>query len=512
MAGNCWNNTHDDPVRIGALEAMKLIASPLPTKSGQYERSDFIKQWLSNESSDHIKLASLKYLKFHGKYEDIGQVQIELDKANSKTSRISLETILSIQLRHNKGNALEIAVKSNFEIIDESLLKEILSDCVLLDDTTLKEGLNHKNVNVRLECFHALRDKKKLSSEEIEFLLKDQSTLIRKNVIDFMLSDGMRMDEERIRSLLIQPDKNINKLGIIGLLRGSNSDEGESYFDEYLFKKYSSLPEKELQLLVGENIISNDIPYFALCTQYFKNNSEELRKNIDDHFEQRFSRYIEYLKKIGLDAKTIEKWEILEDHMRKKLTRKGLDVLCKKGVSSDILAIRNSLRSDYVGSSMAEISYMAKFGEWSDISLILNAKEEYRCKTILTEPLQGGSWNKLVSRAIYNIGRDRLEELLKFQIPSPVLVEVIKMCSMANFSVLSDEILLSFLNHEEDAVRRIFSLKIIVCLNKSRIVSLLKEYTADDQYRYYNTIFWLDLGASIKSTTVKKAALFALNE
>jgi hypothetical protein len=499
----------DDPICTGALEAMKLIGSTLPIISGQYERSSFIKQWLSKDSSELIKLAALKYLKHHGKHEDLALVQAELDTANSKTSRISLETILSIQLRHAKGNALETAVKSDFEIIDEFLLKEILSGCLLLDDTTLKSGLKHKNKYVRLECLATLIDKKKLDSDEMKFLLEDQSALIRKRVIEFILSEGKRIEENTIKSILVKPDKDSRNSGLLG---GIESDEGQRYFDEYLHKKFLSLPEDELRLLINEEVVIDYIPYFALCTKCFKKYSDDLRKNIDDHFKQLFICYIESLKRNELSAQSIGQWERLEEFVRKQLTRKGLDVLCKHGAPSDILRIRKNLFSDYVNSSKEEILYMGKFGEWSDIPFIVKAKEEYTNRSILSGTLLGQKWNFLISSTIYHIGRDRLDELLNIEMPSSVLIELVKGCSMAKFSELSNQLILSFLNHKESSVRRVFSLKALACIKKSRIISLLKEYIVDDKYRYYNTIYWLDLGASIQSSKTKRAALFALNE
>ncbi len=94
----------DGDVKVGALEAMKLIGAPLPT-----DRDFFIERWLSVESSERARNAALGYLKHHGRDEDVLQVQSELDRADSKTAKSALETLVSIQFRYNKGEALKTA-------------------------------------------------------------------------------------------------------------------------------------------------------------------------------------------------------------------------------------------------------------------------------------------------------------------------------------------------------------------------------------------------------------------
>jgi len=254
------------------------------------------------------------------------------------------------------------------------------------------------------------------------------------------------------------------------------------------------------------------MPYFALCNRYFKKHSKGLRKNIDDQFKEHFEEYIEHWEKQGMSEKNIKDIRELENFLRQNLTRKGLDLLCKKGESTDLVLIRGNMRSEYVKSSIDDIKYMSKFGEWEDIPFLVKAEKESMTRTLLTISPNNYDWDYLVAKSIYNIGRDRLEELLNIEMPSRMLGELIKRCSLSKFSKISDGKLMSLLNNKEDKIRKIVSLKCIQSFKKSKIKSLLKNYVDMDEYRYYNVIYWLDFGVSMPKPIISRATKFVLNE
>lgn len=147
----------DENISIGALEAMILVGSELSIEDMQTERNIFVASWLSEDRLYSIKISALRYLKHYGKNEDLPLIQSELNQAHSQTAKISLEAILCIQLRYDKGNALKTALTNQFETIDEALLEEVLAVSSNLDDEILKLGLKHRNKRVRLESFKRLR-------------------------------------------------------------------------------------------------------------------------------------------------------------------------------------------------------------------------------------------------------------------------------------------------------------------------------------------------------------------
>jgi hypothetical protein len=493
---------YDEGLSVGALEAMTLIGLTLPNEE-ELNRNSFIEGWLSEDNQNNIKLAALRYLKHHGKDEDLQLIQSELDQANPKTARNSLEAIVKIQLRYNKSEAIKTAYANQFESFDEALLEEVLSVSSNLDEATLKLGLKHRNNRIRLESFRRLKKRKKISTDELNELKSDSFGQIRKEVVEFLLSNNQTLKDKDVKNILIKPQRGG---GFGGLFAPEKIDEeGQSCYDEYLFSKYSNMLENELLAIIILDRIWNDIPYFALCSRYFINHSEKLRENIDDKFKQRFEYYIERLKDIGASDETIKTSRSIEDSVRMRLTRKGLDVLCKKRESKDLNRIRENMRSGYVKSSVDEIEYMRKMGEWEDITFIVQAEKYYRARTSLLTFSIDTDWYRSVAEVIYSIGKDHFEDLLNLEMPHLVLVELIKKCSSSKFSEISDQTLLSLLNSKDDTVRKFASLKSIQSYKKSKLKSLLNRYIEGKEDRYYNVIYWLDFGIAMPKKITNRA-------
>ena len=69
----------------------------------------------------------------------------------------------------------------------------------------------------------------------------------------------------------------------------------------------------------------------------------------------------------------LEKTRSLERHLRKSLTREGLNVICRRADPKDLGRVREALKSGFVDYSADDIEYLGRFGEWEDISLIIGS-------------------------------------------------------------------------------------------------------------------------------------------
>ena len=69
---------------------------------------------------------------------------------------------------------------------------------------------------------------------------------------------------------------------------------------------------------------------------------------------------------------------------------------------------------------------------------------------------------------------------------------------------------MSVFKNKNIKVRKAFLLKCIKSLPKNRIGKLLKDYFDLDGQRYYNVIYWLDLGVSLPSGVSRLAAQRAI--
>jgi hypothetical protein len=494
-------------VATGALEAMRLIGAALPSDNKHLNRKLFIERWLHETTSDNIKVTALRYLKQHGKDEDLGDIQKELDRANSKTAKIALEAKISIQLRYKKADALNTVFTHIFETIDKVLLNDVLYLSQSVDERLLILGLKHRNKDVRLESLKRLENSISLKRDDIKQLYDDSNAQVRKKAVELTLLKGEVLSDAEIKSTLIK--RSGRALGLAGLLSSpmTPDEEGNACYKAFLLSQYLKMPEIKIQEEIKNNWILDGVSYFALCEKYFKKHSGALRENIDDKFQKEFEKYIKYLEGIGVDEESIKESRSLDDFLRKKLTRKGLDLLCRKSQVVDLERVRENLHSGYVESSYDEIEYLRKHGAWEDIPLITNLEWNYASRrnalTLLTPDI---NWSKHIGGAIYSIGKSRPDDLLNLVMPFNVFAEVIKEFPPARFLEITHKTLFKLLNNEHDNIRKYASLKIIQAMNKTKINKLLNKYIEDKDSRYYNVIYWLDFGVSLPKKIVNSSA------
>jgi hypothetical protein len=116
----------------------------------------------------------------------------------------------------------------------------------------------------------------------------------------------------------------------------------------------------------------------------------------------------------------------------------------------------------------------------------------------------------LLVSTIYYLGRFRVEELLNMSIPDKLLINLVLNFSDKEIRNIDDSIIMSVFKNKNIKVRKAFLLKCIKSLPKNRIGKLLKDYFDLDGQRYYNVIYWLDLGVSLPSGVSRLAAQRAI--
>jgi hypothetical protein len=87
-----------------------------------------------------------------------------------------------------------------------------------------------------------------------------------------------------------------------------------------------------------------------------------------------------------------------------------------------------------------------------------------------------------------------------------VRAHLIKQIPNSTFVSFSDDVILRELAHKSTECRAIVALRSVQALSKSRVEGLLESYIGHDSYRYYNSIHWLGLGASLAKKISKEVA------
>ncbi|MDX8399977.1 MAG: hypothetical protein R8K20_06985, partial [Gallionellaceae bacterium] len=159
----------------------------------------------------------------------------------------------------------------------------------------------------------------------------------------------------------------------LGLLNMGLADSGDDCFSHFKLQQLRSLGDKELEAAAVNDQIFDRDPQFILADRQFKRRGEDLRRCVDDQYKDIFSHELnKQTARIGIHSEVVEKIRGLEDFIRKDLTRKGLDIICRKAEACDLGRVRQTLKGSQLQCSIFDIDYLRKFGEWEDIPLLLD--------------------------------------------------------------------------------------------------------------------------------------------
>ena len=492
-----------DNERVGALSVLSALARELPIDDEYIiKKEDFLNTWFSEKSSARVRSAALEYLMKMGTAEDYAVAKKEYDRSDFGTSRKALECMVGILLRTGQGNsAQQLVLESQFDSLDADILQAVLNGLENVETEKLLRGLEHLNAQVRLRALKVLLGRASLDEERIEHLSRDRDASVRNEAIAALLKLGRSFTEEEVKKILIAE-------------RGSDT-KGVEFFERYQLDRLKQLPERELTKEVESSLMIDSAAYFARVEKYFAKHVKELRHNIDDtfnaYFEERIQRWRTYFGDSSDVKDLVESTKDLENLYRKRLTRQGLDVLCRVGNRGDLQRIRGNFQDGYAGVSKADAEYLRKYGEWTDIFLLLNVEVGMLSVPQATpladyyEDFQGE-----VAKAVLRISRSHpVSELFALEMPAVILKKTVELCAESRFSKISNDTLFKLLYHESPDVRKAASIKVVLTFSAKRIKSILREYVSADKYRYYNVIHWLDLGASMSRDEARKVARVA---
>ena len=494
FVSSCFGANDDETV--GAIRVLDALSNELPTDHEYIRREWFINGWFAENSSARVRTAALGYLAKNGTAEDYAVAKKEYDRSDHGTSRKALECMIGILLRSGQEtSAQQLVLETQFESLDPDTLQAVLDGFENLETRTLLSGLEHRNVQVRLRTLGALIKRDAINHETAERLSTDSDALVRNKAIAALVKLGRSFTEEEVENILVRPD-------------GSDRKGGE-IFERYQLENLKKRPASELTSKIEVSFMYEDAAYFARAERYFAKHAEELRRDVDDAFR---TYYKERIRRVEMSfgdfgdrtANLVSRYRNLEDSHRKRLTRQGLDILCRAGRREDLQRVRGNLRSGYAGTSVADVEHLRRHGRWEDISLLANADMPYFGGSVL-----GGyeDFRDQVAKAILAMGRGHsISRLFAFDMPAIILKKTIELCAESRFSKISDDALYGLLDHESADVRKAASIKAVRAFSTRRIKLILNSYVGRDKYRYYNVIHWLDLGASMPRDEARRVA------
>jgi hypothetical protein len=489
--------------RVGALKAMRLIAEPIIEKE-RFGRKDIIAAWFSKEVESAVRVAALEYLSECGQSSDLPYIDEEFQKNEAQTTSSAANAIIQITLRSDRRAALETLYRLQPTKVTQDLLNELFSRDAELDNETLLRGLNHRAGLVRIAVVKLLRKRGALIANVAEPLLNDGDAEVRYEAMQALIASGRTYSVEQAEAVLVRKAPNAKGLGLFAL--SQNATEGEAFLECYKQQHFESLTSAQLKEEERVEILDQKA-YFALIRRNFKSHGDDLRKAVDNEFVDRFEALLGEMGKLyGSQESIIERIRSLGTHLRRKFTREGLDIICRKLDVTDLPLIRSMLARDGLDYSDADLSYLAKFGEWCDIPLVIASIErpEYGRKFATSLLISSSAKYDNAARALYALGRHRLGDLLATAMPGNLLARVIPLISDNAFAGLSDDVIVPLMRSDTEDVRKLTSLKCLRVFNRRRMKLFLDRYMAAEQF-YYNVVHWFDFGLSVPRDRMLRA-------
>ncbi|ODU67192.1 MAG: hypothetical protein ABT11_20780 [Novosphingobium sp. SCN 66-18] len=507
LAFETWSS--QAAIRKGAFVAAQLVGIDLLTND-MLTREQMVTHWLNQEDRNARKDA-LGYLKRQGNSEDLPIILEEVANASTETSRELIEAALAINARYDVVSASKLMIQTPFDEIDAALLDNLLKGFSLLEAQDLALAIEHRNGRVRESGLREMFDRGVASAELGRRFADDGYLPVRQIALSIIESHEGLLSNVELEKILVKPKPNGGG-GLFGLARTGFDVEGNRAFEQEKFQRVIRQPITHLKSMIETGDVDSDIAYFAMVKRNFPNMSKGLRENFDDRFLAFVAADLDRVRVvIGTSAKALELLEKLkagESWKRKKYMNQALALLLSRSEPQDLLRVRSAIDDESVEISEELVAYLARHGDWSDISrLAAIAPKSIGERTTLLS--LGKTFVDECAIAIYAIARKRLPELAAIELKADLLAKILKLASPREFAVLSDEQISILLLSDNDELRRVTALKVVASIGLNRAKAILETHLSGERY-FYNVVHWLDLLVAFPQAKAKQIAIEAL--
>lgn len=493
--------------RVGALKAMRMIAEPI-VEEERFGRKEIVPLWFAKVAETAVRVAALEYLSECGQPSDLPYINEEFARNETQTTSAAANAIIRIKLRDDHHAALESLYTLQPSTVKQDLLDALFSRDAAFDDEILLRGLSHRNALVRTTVVKLLQNRRALVASVAEPLLNDSDAEVRYAALQALVATGRSYSVEQAKAVLVR--NNPAPTGLALFAMSQVDTEGEAVLESYTEQFFDNLTVAQLE--EDRSAIFDQNAYFALVRRDFRLRGDDLRKAVANQFVDRFDSLLEEMtKRYGTLTDLVEKTRSLGKHLRSRFTREGLDIICSRLDAADLPLIRTMLASGNVDYSVADLQYLAKFGQWCDIPLVIASldRPEYRRKYATMLSIASSTKYEDVARTLYALGKHRLNDLLAITMPGYLLARIIPLIPDKTFQRFADAGIVTLMRSETEEVRKLVSLKYVRAFPRRRSKQFLEEYMAAEQF-YYNVIHWFDFGISVPRDRMLRAAGKAL--
>ena len=485
----------DEAVSSSALKIAEMFGYRLFKQAKSSDRKFWIEKWFDDERTSVSHNAAQVYLSRCAEENDVSALQ---EVRDSKFGRLATELdciIVAVKFRTSQLDGLTELKRRNPEHISDLLQETIRDSIPSLSSHQLKDLAKLKAEYLRLLSTKELSRRHALSGQLAEELSGDNSIDVRLEAIKALSDMGVPISADRAKEALTV----VSTAGGFGALSGGMPNTNDSSkFEEY---QRHLLSKKTLEKLL--EIEKNDMPYSAdalltACQIYPRSTAMRLRSSLEDGFEGRFDSRLMKIERLSpLRAKELARTiRELKGFCCQRQTQEAINILAAQLKRKDLGLIRETIDRREIDASKEVLSYLFRFGAWEDVERILKLRKNVTVQVGLLED-DRSQYDKLVGKTLFKVGRLRIIDLLEKIKSHRIKALVIFASTQRAIRGLSDDTLLDLMNEDDDNVRKITALRCLQSLSKARINGLLNAYTVRDEFRYYNVIYWLDLGVSM---------------
>lgn len=472
-------------VQYGAITAMRFLAVEIPS---EFDREAFVRLWLGSERSSELRTAALSYLSKFGVASDVQIIRAEFEQGNGQAINASAEAIVRIAMRDGKRKAFEALFDLRPTSVSKSLIQDLFfDDPAKVPDDFLLESLRQPCGDIRLAAVRLGYKRKIFTMDQSDKLVQDDYAHIRRVAIEFLVDNGRPFTDKEIEEIINKPSTN-------AMSSSSYLSASGDHIEELKLARLLRCGEVELEDVASRESIFGYQAHVVMAERSRK--FDLLRSWVDNRFvhvyENEWSKFYERFKS---DQEFISSARDLELYSRKRNTRLALDALERLSDPSDIHRIRALLKDEFVDTRESDVEYLGRFGDWSDVQLILKARGRFSSLGRLL--IQSSSLgDEVCGAAMFNLGKARVAELLRLDMPDSLRMEVLSHVSKSTLRSLADDVIVDLLRLNSDGFRRLLSIKCVQSLPKARVKTILDSYLDGGHQIYYNAIFWLDLAVA----------------
>lgn len=499
----------EDTLKRYAIEILALGSLPIPSLDDFFTKERVVKVWLSDDASDQVFDAAVSFLGSNANSNDLKLLE-ETAASISAHRRPQVErAIVSILAKTNLNGALKRAVENDVDVSDKRLLESLFGNPRSLDTSTLISCLSAKSELLRSRAVKLLTERNELTLSAAETLLTDSNHENRLMAAESLRRLGVELSDDVVKKALSIVKPNSNPFGLMF----SRTETDESYYDRYRANLLLEMDFRSLQSKADTQGVFGYRELSALYAKFPKKMRDFARVNLADKFKGYLERHIESGKATGeINENTETQIRSLEQFLQTMMCNDALAALCAGMDTRDLDLVRDVLGTAEINANEVILKYLARFGEWSDIELVkkLGDYPTRRRPRGLLDFLETKAPEQKAT-AILALGKDRIADMLTLELDGAVRISIAKQLSKKLIGELSDEVLLRELNRADDKYRIVFAIKCVSALQKSRTARILDGYVDSSERRFYNSIHWLDLGASLPSKLAKDIAERALS-